>query len=127
MVEKPDLLARYPRIIQKSKLPMEILDRQGGGIMKRKPPKLRRHRKRDLYEVVEIGFARDVAQAANIVGLERAQGAEAIEHHAGLGTNNVPAHLEQPASGRVEEQVYAFRLCYGAVARECQRIDAVKR
>lgn len=62
--------------------------------MERQAPKLRRHRKRDLYEVVEISFTSNVAQTANIVGLERAQGAEALEHHAGLGTDNVPAHVE---------------------------------
>ena len=106
---------------------MKILDRQRVGIMKRKPPKLRRHRKRDLDEVVEIGLARNVAQAADIVGFQRAQGAEAVEHHAGLRTNDVPVHLEQSASSGMQKQVDAFRLGYGAVACERQRIDTVER
>ena len=77
--------------------------------MKRQPPQLRRHREGDLDEVVEIGIAGDIAEAADIVRLQRAQRAKAVEHHAGLRTNDVPAHLEQPASGRMEKQVDAFR------------------
>ena len=125
-IEKPDLLAGQPPVVRESKLPMEILDRERVGIMKRQPSELRRYREGDLDEVVEVGFARHVAQAADIVGLERAQGAEAVEHHAGLGANDVPVHLEQSASGRVKEQVYGFRLGDCAVAREGQRIDAVE-
>ena len=126
-VEKPDLLSGDSPVVRKSKLPMEILDRERIGIMERQPTELRRHRKRDLDEIVEIGFARYVAQAADIVGLQRPQRSEAVEHHAGLRANDVPAHLEQSASSRMKEEVDAFRLGYSAVASECQRIDSVER
>ena len=94
--------------------------------MKRQPPQLRRHGEGDLDEVVEVGLARDVAQAADIVGLQRAQRAEAVQHHAGLRAKHVPMHVEQPASRRVQEQIDAFGLCDGAVASEGQGIDAIE-
>ncbi len=94
--------------------------------MKRQPPKMRRHRERNFDEVIEISFARYVAQATDIMGLERAQGAETVEHHSGLGTKHIPGHLEQAASGGMEEQVNGFRVSYRAVTCERQRIDTIK-
>lgn len=94
--------------------------------MKRQPAQLRRHCEGDLDEIVEIGFAGDVAQAADIVRLQRPQGAETVEHHSGLGTYDVPAHLEQTAARRMEKEIDAFRLRNGAVVRESQRVDAVE-
>jgi hypothetical protein len=105
---------------------VKVLDRERGRIVKRQPPKLRRHGEGDLDEIVEVGITGDVAQATNIMRLQRAQGAKAIEYHAGLRTDDVPTHFKQPASRCVEKQVDAFRLCDGAVAREGQRIDAVE-
>ena len=80
--------------------------------MERQSTELRRHSKRDLDEIVQVGFARNVTQATDIVGLERPQRSEAIEQHAGLRANDVPAHLEQSASSRMKEQVYAFGFGY---------------
>ena len=91
---------------------MEVLDRERIGIMERQPTELWRHRKRDLDEIVQVGVARYVAQAADIVGLERAQRSEAVKQHAGLRANDVPVHLEQSASSRMKEQVYAFGFGY---------------
>jgi hypothetical protein len=105
---------------------MEILDRERIGIMERQSAELWRHSKRDLNEIVEVGLTRDVAQAADIVGLERPQRSEAIEHHAGLRANDVPVHLKQSASSRMKEEVYAFSFSYGAVASESQRIDPME-
>lgn len=96
------------------------------GIVKWNPAKLRRDRKRNLDEIVEVGLTADVAEAANVMGFQGAQSAKAVEHHAGLGTNDVPTHLEQPTPCRMEKQIDAFRLGDGAIARECQRIDPVE-
>ena len=79
-VKKPDLLPGYSPIVRKSKPPMEILDRERIGIMERQPTELRRHRKRDLDEIVQGGFTGHVAQAADIVGLERPQRSETKEY-----------------------------------------------
>ena len=83
-----------------------------------------RNRKGDFDEIVEVGFARDVAQPANVMGLQSAQCPEAVEHHARLGTQDVPAHVEQAAASSV--QVDTFRFCYAIAAREGERIDTVK-
>lgn len=105
-------------------LPVKILDRQRLGIMVRQAPQLRRYREGDLDEIVEVGVARHVAQATDIVGLQRAQGAETVEHHPGLGTEHIPAHVEQPTAGGVKEEVDCFRLGDCAVASKGQRINA---
>jgi len=97
------------------------------GIVKRKTPELRRNRKRNFNEVIEVGFATDIAQAANVMGFQSAQGAEAFEDHTGLRTDDVPTHVEQSVPGRMEEQVYAFRLADAAVTPERQGVDAIKR
>ena len=121
------MLPGQPPVIAEAKLPVKILDGKRLGIVERQSPQLRRYRERDLDEVVEVGIARYVAQAADVMGLQRAQGAETVEHHPGLGTEHVPAHVEQAATGRVKEEVDGFRLGDGAVAREGQRIDAIER
>ena len=95
--------------------------------MKRKTPEVRRNRERNFNEVVEVGFATDIAQAANVMRFQSAQSAEAFEDHAGLRTDDVPTHVEQPVPGRMEEQVYAFRLADAAVTPERQGVDAIKR
>ena len=94
--------------------------------MKRQPSQLRRHGEGDFDEIVEVGVAGDIAESADIVGLQRAQRAETIEHHARLGTNDIPTHVEQSASRCVEEKIDAFRLRNGAVSREGERIDPVE-
>jgi hypothetical protein len=76
---------------------------------------------------VEVGFARYVAQAADVMRLQCAQGAETIEHHPGLRTKHVPAHIEQAAAGRVKEEVDCFRLGDCAVAGKGQPIDTIER
>ena len=95
--------------------------------MKRQTPQLRRNRERNLDEVVEVGIAADVAQAANVMRFQSAQSAEAFEDHAGLGTDNVPTHIEQPIPGGMEKQVYAFPLRNAAISCERQWIDAMER
>jgi hypothetical protein len=97
------------------------------GIVKRKTPELRRNRKRNFNKVIEVGFATDIAQAANVMRFQSAQSAEAFQDHAGLRTDDVPTHVEQPVPGRMEEQVYAFRLADAAVTAERQGVDAIKR
>ena len=44
--------------------------------MERQSSKLRRYGERDLDEVVEIGIARYVAQIADVVSVQRAEGIE---------------------------------------------------
>jgi len=97
------------------------------GLVKRKAPQMGRHGEGDLDEVVEVGIARYVAQATDVMRLQRAQGAETVEHHPGLGTQHIPAHVEQATAGGVKEEVDCFRLGDCAVAGEGQRIDTIER
>lgn len=81
---------RPPSLTQ---LPAKILDRERLGLVERKAPQMGRHREAGP-DVVEVGTARYVAQAADVMLLQHAQAPKLFSTIPDWGQSS-PAHIEQ--------------------------------